>query len=539
MNKKIIFVADFFANNVLGGGELNNRELIEILQENDFSVQRIYSNELDQGFIRKNLDNFFIISNFVGMQYDCRELIAKEVNYIIYEHDHKYVTSRNPGHFENFKAPSSEIRNYFFYKNARQIICQSNFHKEIIEKNLEIDNVISVGGNLWSVDTLNRLRALSQKEKAPKCSIMNSRIPHKNTYKAQEYCEEKGLKYELISAPDHDQFLEKLGRNKTLIFFPGTPETLSRVVVEARMMGMSVITNSLVGATNEEWFKLKGAPLIDCMIDKRKEIYSIVKDLIFKDFEKPKKPLVSIITTFHEGEKYLNNFMDNITNQTIFGDCELIIVDANSKGTEEETIKKYSKKHHNIVYVRLDEKLAVTPSLNLAIQRSESEFITFAFLDDVKAEDCVEKLYNSIVEDSEVDLVYGDVYQTAVPNETFNESFDYELFDHSQFKFSKENMVKCLPGPMPLWRKLMHERNGFLDTTISVPCDWEMWLRAVASGSRFKKINDIVGLYLVGGRSQQNKTKVCEEEAKIFFKYSHVFGSNYNKYEPYFKQFVN
>jgi len=539
MNKKIIFVADFFANNVLGGGELNNKELIEILQENDFSVQRVYSHELDQDFIRENVDNFFIISNFVGMQYDCRELIAKEVNYIIYEHDHKYVTSRNPGHFENFKAPSSEIRNYFFYKNARQIICQSSFHKEIVEKNLEVDNVISVGGNLWSMDTLNRLRSLSQEEKSSKCSIMNSRIPHKNTHKAQEYCKERGLKYELISAPDHDQFLEKLGRNKTLIFFPGTPETLSRVVVEARMMGMSVITNSLVGATNEEWFKLKGAPLIDYMIGKRKEIYSIVKDLIFKDFEKPKKPLVSIITTFHEGEEYLNNFMDSITKQTIFDDCELIIVDANSKGTEEETIKKYSKKYHNIVYVRLDEKLAVTPSLNLAIQRSRSEFITFAFLDDVKAENCVEKLYNSIVEDLEVDLVYGDVYQTSVPNETFNESFDYELFDHSQFKFSKENMVKCLPGPMPLWRKFMHERNGFLDTTISVPCDWDMWLRAVASGSRFKKINDIVGLYLVGGRSQQNKIKVCEEEAEIFFKYSHVFGSNYNKYEPYFKQFVN
>ena len=47
------------------------------------------------------------------------------------------------------------------------------------------------------------------------------------------------------------------------MFFPKTPETLSRVIVESRMMGMSVITNNLVGATKEDWYALKGEELID------------------------------------------------------------------------------------------------------------------------------------------------------------------------------------------------------------------------------------------------------------------------------------
>ena len=61
-----------------------------------------------------------------------------------------------------------------------------------------------------------------------------------------------------------------------MIFFPKTPETLSRIVVEARMMGMSVVTNNLVGVTKEDWFSLKGAELIEVMKEKRESITSTV-----------------------------------------------------------------------------------------------------------------------------------------------------------------------------------------------------------------------------------------------------------------------
>ena len=75
-------------------------------------------------------------------------------------------------------------------------------------------------------------------------------------------------------------FLERIGANDTLLFLPKTPETLSRIVVEARMMGMKVITNARVGATKEEWFKLKGKELIDLMKQKREEIPSKVLECL-------------------------------------------------------------------------------------------------------------------------------------------------------------------------------------------------------------------------------------------------------------------
>ncbi len=255
-----IFIADFFVEHILGGGELNNEEVIKILsKEND--VKKIQSHLVNDNFIRNNKDNFFIVSNFINLRESCKNEL-KKTNYVIYEHDHKYLINRNPAQYENFIAPKDQIINYDFYKNAKAILCQSQFHCNIVKSNLMIDNIVNLSGNLWSLDSLNVMKVLSRKPKKNSYAVMNSDIPHKNTYEAKQYCEVKNKPYELISSSDYYQFLSLLGSNSGFIFLPKTPETLSRVIIEARMMGLSIITNKRVGATQEPWYSLKGLELI-------------------------------------------------------------------------------------------------------------------------------------------------------------------------------------------------------------------------------------------------------------------------------------
>ena len=538
--KKIIFIADYFLEHIVGGGELNNDELIKILKNKGYDVVEKQSRFITLNFLKSCKDSFVILSNFVEMPIICREFLM-DMDYVIYEHDHKYLKSRNPATYNDFKAPSSELINYSLYKNSSAILCQSKFHKDIVQKNLDIDNVINVGGNLWSEQSLNVIEQLSKLEKKDCCSIMQSDISHKNTIGAIKYCNHKDMDYELVADKSYFEFLRKLGSNMKFVFLPQTPETLSRVVVESRMMGCSVITNNLVGAASEEWFKLKGNDLIDFMRKKKQEIVATIEVLINKNNTRKKKPLVSIITTFCDGKNYLPHFLDNMVNQTIFDKCELVIVDANSQNAEEQLIGDYLKQYDNIIYHRLNKKLKPTPCLNKAIQMSNGKYLTLALIDDVKKKDCIEILYNEISKDNTTDLVYGDVIVTEIENQTF-ESCKVEranLFEHSQLSFSKENMIKCLPGPMPLWRKTIHEKTGFFDTeNCNYADDWEMWLRAIDAGSKFKKVDQIVGLYLAGGRSQQNDTKQRIEEAKIFYRYSHLFGQNFYKFKPYFDQFL-
>jgi len=542
MNKRIIFIADFFVEHILGGGELNNEELVKLLEETGYEVEKVQSHVVDLALLKREIDNFFIISNFINLSYDCRSLLSSRANYIIYEHDHKYLSSRNPSDYRDFKAPTRELRNYFFYKKARKVVCQSDFHKQIVEKNLDIENIISVGGNLWSTKTLNILRKIAQESKTPKCSIMRSSISHKNTQKARDYCESQNLEYDLVEDSDPIKFLKKLGKNKTFVFFPGTPETLSRVITEARMMGMSIKTNALVGAAQEKWFSLKGEKLIDLMVEKRKEILRLfIEEINCVAEHPPPQKKISIITTFYKGDDFLDGFLDNITEQTIFDDCELIIVDTGSRGNEKKIISSYARRYNNIKYFRHEDRLKPTVGLNLALKEVTGKYITFAFLDDRKSLDCLESLLSELEGNTKVDLVYGDCLLTDIKNETFDESAATELFDHSTREFSRENMIKCLPGPMPMWRASIHEKNGFIDQeSCDFADDWEMRLRAVSEGSQFKKVDKTVGLCLQGGRSQQtHNVAQRREEAQIFYKYWHVFGKNFGTFKTYFDQFLN
>ena len=276
---KIIFVADFFAQQVLGGGELNNEELILMLRADGHEVLKYNSHEVTLQIISEHKDDRFIIANFCNLK---NEVIVSlyDKKYIIYEHDHKYLKNRNPGVFKDFRAPPTELVNLEFYKNAAAVLCQSSFHIEIVELNTGLKNLVNLSGNIWSTDSLEFMRQQCVVEKTDMYAIMESHIEHKNTASAIRYCRLKNIPYVLVSNSSYKKFLQSLGKNKTFIFLPKTPETLSRVIVEARMMNMGVVSNKLIGATKEPWYQLKGESLIQVMIEKRDEIKNKVIGLL-------------------------------------------------------------------------------------------------------------------------------------------------------------------------------------------------------------------------------------------------------------------
>ena len=280
---KLVFIADVFAEQYPGGGEVNNEELINLLlSEYDWHILKIKSHECTKEVLKQLGENGyskFIVGNFLGLDSYVKEWLQYR-DYVIYEHDHKYVRNRNPAAYKDFIVPREELVNVDFYKNANVVFCQSSFHKSIIQKNLKIDHVQSVNGNLWSLIALEEMRELSRHPKKEVCSIMQTNIPHKNTLGAIKVCDLKKIKYELIPPLSNELFLERIGKNEIFMFLPQTPETLSRIVVEARMMNVKVVTNNLVGATQEEWFSLKGPELIDFMINKRQEIVHQVREAL-------------------------------------------------------------------------------------------------------------------------------------------------------------------------------------------------------------------------------------------------------------------
>ena len=189
---KIVFIADFFVNQVLGGGELNNEELLKILEDSSHQVIKINSHLVNSQFIKKHHDAKFIIANFINLREDCKKYITDTCDYVIYEHDHKYLTTRNPGVFPDFIAPKEHVINLEFYQNANAVLCQSSFHADIAQKNTELDNIVNLGGNIWDMDSLKFMSEQAKIEKQPTYAIMNSQIKHKNTVGAIRFCNAKG-----------------------------------------------------------------------------------------------------------------------------------------------------------------------------------------------------------------------------------------------------------------------------------------------------------------------------------------------------------
>lgn len=281
----MIMVMDFFFSEVKGGAELNAESLIDRFKENGINIQKVKSKSLTVDFLSKNKDKKFIFSNFVLVSDHCKKYAIENLEYAIYEQDHKYLATRNPIKYVNFVAPDSHLTNIDFYKNARVVYFLTKLARDIFVKNTGLTNVCNLGSSVWRKEELRYLRTLSDSEKTKSNAIMDSDNPIKRRARCIKYCEDNGLEYELIKDNDFKKFMLKMSKFKKLIFFTGHLETCARILVEAKMLNLKVIfPKRLVGAASEEWFELSGNDLID----KMEEISSAMPHNVLDHFENPR-----------------------------------------------------------------------------------------------------------------------------------------------------------------------------------------------------------------------------------------------------------
>jgi len=546
MAKRIIFISDFFINEIVGGAEFCNDALINLLKKK-IKVDSIKSSQVTTSFIESNKECFFIIANFFHLTHEVINTLISQCQYAILEHDHKYSRMNNPSKFINFVIPEDHIINKSFYAAARAVLCQSQIHAEVVQKNLFLSNICCLGGNIWTEQQLEILESNIGAQKTVDHGIMHTYNKNKGMPKAINYCEENNLKYEFLYNKPYGEFIKDLAKVEKLVFFPQWLESYCRVAIEAKILGCKLITNGLLGAATESYFSQNGKTLLKTIRENNEDIYNkwlqIIENKNIEYLPPINIPKITISCSVYDGDKYIKSFLEDITKQTIFDSCELIIVNANSPGNEEEIINEYCKKFDNIIYKRLDYRATTTEVINMVINDlSSGEFITFGCVDDRRNHNCLEIQAKHLMFNNNISLVYGDCLQTTVSNETFEKnSSKNKLYEHSLNKFSKENMIKCLPGPIPMWRLKVHKEVGLFKEKYNFANDWDMWLRMVDAGLKFKKISCPLGLYYFNpdGRSTSvnNFKNKIKEEAELFLKFKHIFGErNFNKYKNHFLQ---
>lgn len=251
-----ILVSDFTIKEVPhGGSEWVNQVLID-----RFNLEFEYSSQLSSW----DTEAFYIISNISLMKPELVREIPK-LSYIIIENDYKIHVTRHPWRFPNSIIPINERINYDLYENAKAVFVQTTDHLNVYKSNQVKGNFINLNCSIWSDSDLEMLKEFLHKKpiKNGKSAIYYTNNWIKNSQGAIKFCNEKGLSVQLIeNNSERSEFLNQLSDCSNLVFFPIARETFCRLVVEAKCMGLDVITTKNYGASLETWFDMKGEDLI-------------------------------------------------------------------------------------------------------------------------------------------------------------------------------------------------------------------------------------------------------------------------------------
>lgn len=146
---------------------------------------------------------------------------------------------------------------------------------------------------------------------------------------------------------------------------------------------------------------------------------------------------VSVVVPIYNVEKYLRNCLESIAKQT-YKDFDCYMVNDGSPDNSQNIIDEYAKKYPDKFIPIIKENGGYGSALELAFNKTDSEFVLVCDGDDTLKENCLEDLINIqeknncdlvvgsknlVYEDSE-DIDYSPSYNTSMTN-LYSESFLY------------------------------------------------------------------------------------------------------------------
>jgi glycosyltransferase involved in cell wall biosynthesis len=226
-----------------------------------------------------------------------------------------------------------------------------------------------------------------------------------------------------------------------------------------------------------------------------------------------------------------------LVQQTIFvkRQMEILVIDSCSEQKEGEIVKEFQDRYDGIRYIRTDKRENLYKSWNRAIIEANGEYLTNANTDDRHHKKCIELLLENLEENPEIDIAYGNLYKSAIANETFEQNDKLKPCTSQKF-FPSSLIIHNYVGAQPLWRKSIHEKIGLFDERFKVIGDYEFILRAVVNGSKLSHVPEAKGLMLWHQNALSTKDSKGHEEKEIMLRNYRVQEKIVRFYAPYLSE---
>lgn len=218
-------------------------------------------------------------------------------------------------------------------------------------------------------------------------------------------------------------------------------------------------------------------------------------------------PLVSVIITTFNREKYLNKAIESVFKQT-YSNIEIIVVDDGSKNNYAESI---CNNYSNCIYL-FKKNGGLSSARNYGINQSKGDFIAFLDDDDFWESSKIEKQLKILVDNNDIDCVHS---AAAVVDE--NDNLTGEIIGASKNKIHKRSgyvfwnalCVWVVKSPTPLIRKSVFKTDMLFDEDIKVGEDVDFYQRMFYRHKVFY-INDTLAFY----REYQNEKRLSKQLEK-------------------------
>lgn len=247
---KILFLSDYFVEDgIMGGAERSDSTIIEDLRD-VADVVKVHTSDVVE--LRRVLGSptferdyhSILISNRTRLGRDSKDLIqGVSVPYHIIERDCQFVKSRNVATYRNYIAPPSQVNDARFYNSAETVfaLCESHYSKIIL--NLPKAHVVNLGATHLASGERSLFESLRLAEKKSSNRIGIPKL--KDWGSAARYA--KLMRPDAIieffdTHPNRERFLQDVASYETIAFKPFVYESFSRICLESRMLGCSVIT---------------------------------------------------------------------------------------------------------------------------------------------------------------------------------------------------------------------------------------------------------------------------------------------------------
>jgi len=203
------------------------------------------------------------------------------------------------------------------------------------------------------------------------------------------------------------------------------------------------------------------------------------------------KPLISIITVVYNGEKYLEETILSVINQS-YDNIEYIVIDGGSTDGTLNIIKKYEDR---IDYWVSENDSGIYDAMNKGITLCSGNIIGMVNADDLLYLETLEKISKvfdtiSMFTCANLEIVdqEGKILETV--SSLGLKSMKYKLFKHMPFLH-----------PTMFVRIEVYKQMGLFDTKYRLSADYDFTLRLMSHHVKFKRLNFSTGMFRLGGES--------------------------------------